>query len=181
MLSGGALTWGVPQPELHSLVQVQVKAGRVVFKHRGHVALRGTETDRQSESGAARHQGDTNRTYLTSGKLSLANTLSSALFPHWLSPTTTSLHWTAESESIVTAERGDKSRVCPRKEVSPLWDSVWVSLCCGTLTILLFPTTEGGAPPWESRKGLWAYDGNSVTWQGRTFLGPQAELESSPP
>lgn len=35
-----AVTWGVPQTELHALL-LQLQAGCVVFKHRGHVGLRG--------------------------------------------------------------------------------------------------------------------------------------------
>ena len=110
------LTWSVPQPQLDSL-QFQIKACCVVFKHCGHIALRRRQYSEYSRVNTVQWiqyskcslqslvwcVSGINTTWLTSGKLSLANTFNRAVFPHRLSPTTTILHSTLESESILTA------------------------------------------------------------------------------
>lgn len=87
-------TWSVPQAELDPL-GVDLKTGRVVFKHCGNVTLKEKHTEFDVfPVMRSRDLRAVSLRRLTSGKQSLANTWSSAVFPHWLSPTTTILHFT---------------------------------------------------------------------------------------
>lgn len=126
------LTRCVPKPQFNSL-SVDFKTSSVVFKHSWSVSLKkkrhevrlSKQFQSQSLCPSCCYLGydlikQSSVTWsvieLTSGKQSFANTLRSDVFPHWLSPTTTILHFMSCMCSILQEIIYIDSFINPKKD-----------------------------------------------------------------